>query len=67
MPLFLDLYDVPRADVGAVTALYALGNIYSSQSVLNDYRVSRALALALHAADAALIANLHYGSALVAA
>ena len=63
----LHLDDMARADVGAMSALYALGNIYASQTVLDDYRVSRALALALHAADAAFVTDLHYGSALIAA
>lgn len=56
-----------RADVGAMTALYALGNIDTSQSVFDNDCVGGALALALHAADAALVADLHDGSALVAA
>ena len=56
-----------RADVGAMSALNALGNIDASQTVLNNDRVGRALALALHAADAALVADLHDGSALIAA
>lgn len=56
-----------RADIGAMSALNAFGNIDASQAVLNDDRVGRALALALHAADAALVADLHNGSALIAA
>ena len=63
----MHLDDVARADVGAMSALNALGNIDASQTVLNNDRVGRALALALHAADAALVADLHDGSTLIAA
>ena len=56
-----------RADVGAMSALNALGNIDASQTVLNNDRVGRTLALALHAAYAALVTDFHDGSALIAA
>ena len=56
-----------RADVGAMSALNALGNIDAGEIILDDDCVCRALTLALHAADTAFVADLHDGSALIAA
>lgn len=58
MELALELDDVTGADVCAVTAVYALGNINASKIVLNDDCVGGAFLLALHAADTAGITNL---------
>ena len=55
------------ADIGAVTALHALRDIYLGKIVSDDDCVRRALTLALHAADAACFANLVDGSTLVVA
>lgn len=63
----MHLDDVARADVGAMSALYALGDIDACEIILDDYRVGRTLALALHAAYAALVTDFHDGSALIAA
>ena len=57
--------DVARADICAVTAADALGGIDSGEVVFDNDRVCGALALALHAADAADGADLHDLSALV--
>ena len=57
--------DMPGADVGAMAALDALGNINHSKIVFNHNGVGRALALALHAADAAEVAHFHDLCALV--
>ena len=58
---------MPRADVGAVTALDALAHIDLSQVVNNRDGIDRAFTLALHAADAADLAHLHDLRALVVA
>lgn len=63
----MDLDDVARADVGAMTALYALGNIDHRKIVLHNDSVCGALSLALHAAYAACIADLVDRCALVVA
>ena len=54
-----------RADVDAVTAADALGDVHSGEVVLDDDSVGRALSLALHTADAAEVAHLHDLCALV--
>ena len=61
----LDLDDVSRADIGAMSALHALGDIDLSQVVNNDDRICGALTLTLHAADAADVADLARDGALV--
>ena len=61
----LNLDDVSGADISAVTALNALGDIDSCKVILDDDCVGRAFALALHAADAACFADLIDGSTLV--
>ena len=63
----LNLDDVSGADIRAVTALNALGDINSCKIVLDNDCVGRALALALHAADAACFADLVDSSTLVLA
>lgn len=63
----LNLDDVPRADIGAMSALHALGDIDLSQIVNNDDRICGALTLTLHAADAACIADLVDSCALIMA
>lgn len=55
------------ADISTVAALHALGNIDHGEVVLNNDCVRGALALALHAADAAGVADLVDGSALIVA
>ena len=57
--------DMARADVGAVAALDALVVVDDGEVVDDLDGVGRALALALHAADAAVIAYLHDSGALV--
>ena len=49
----LDLDDVAGADIGAVAALYALGNIDHGKIILDSDSIRGAFALALHTADAA--------------
>ena len=63
----LNLDNVAGADIGAVAALYALGNIYHGEIILDNDRVGGTLALALHAADAAGFTYLIYRSSLVVA
>lgn len=63
----LDLDNVSRADIGAMSALHALGNIDLSQIVNNDDRICGALTLTLHAADAACITDLVDSCALIMA
>lgn len=63
--LLLYLNNVAGADIGAVSALYALGNIDLGQIVFDDDCVCRAFLLALHAANTACFANLHHLCALV--
>ena len=53
------------ADIGAVTALDALGIVDGGQVVRDLDGLGRALALALHAAYAARIALLHHDGALL--
>ena len=57
--------DMSRADVRAVSAADALGGIHRGEIVFYDYRVRRALSLALHAADTAEITDLNDSCALV--
>ena len=54
-----------RADIDAVAAADALGDVHSGEVVLDDDSVGRALSLALHTADAAEVAHLHDLCALV--
>ena len=54
----MDLDDVTGANVGTVTALYALGHVDHRKAVLDDDSVNGAFSLALHAADAAGFADL---------
>ena len=63
----LNLDDVSRADIRAMSALHALGDIDLGQIVNNDDRVCGALALAFHAADAACITDLVDSCALIMA
>ena len=63
----LDLDDVSRTDIGAMSALHALGDIDLGQIVNNDDRICGALTLTLHAADAACIADLVDSCALIMA
>ena len=63
----LNLDNVARADVGTMSALYALGYINHCQVVSYYNCVCGAFALALHAADAACFANLIDSSTLVVA
>lgn len=62
-----NLDDLAGADVCAVATLDTLGNIDLCEVILNNDCVSRAFLLALHAADAACVADLHDNCALVAA
>ena len=54
-----------RADIRAVAALYALEGIDNGEVIDDLDGVSRAFALALHAADAAEVAHLHNLCALI--
>ena len=54
-----------RADVRAVAASDTLGGIHHGEIVFYDYRVRRALPLALHTADTAEITDLNDSCALV--
>ena len=63
----LDLDDVSGADVGAMSALHALGDIELCQIVNDDDRICGTLTLTLHAADAACVADLVDSCALVMA
>ena len=56
-----------RADVDAVAAADALGDVHSGEVVLYDDSVGRALSLALHTADAAGFTYLVDRSALITA
>ena len=57
--------DLARANVDAVAAAYTPVAVYNSKVVDDLDRVGRALALALHAPDAAVVAHLHDLAALV--
>jgi len=63
--LLLGFNDVPRADLGAVTALNALGGINRGQIIRNGDGPDRALTLALHAADTAHVTLFHHSRALI--
>ena len=63
----LNLDDVAGADIGAVAALYALGNIDHGKIILDSDSIRGAFALALHTADAAGFTYLVDRSALITA